>query len=109
VGFLRRLPSGEVLDQVPLDLPEQTLRTRAVWYTLSQEVLARYGFAAGSARSRDAERRAESGTTNGGNGNRGNENGSKRDGDHAGKQSPAEAAGPGVSNPARLPGALHAA
>ena len=26
VGYLRRLPSGEVLDQVPLDLPERTLQ-----------------------------------------------------------------------------------
>jgi DEAD/DEAH box helicase domain-containing protein len=39
VGYLRRLPSGEVLDQVPLDLPEQELRTRAVWYTVSDELL----------------------------------------------------------------------
>ena len=39
VGYLRRLPSGEVLDQVPLDLPERTLRTRAVWYTVSDELL----------------------------------------------------------------------
>jgi DEAD/DEAH box helicase domain-containing protein len=35
VGYLRRLPTGEVLDQVPLDLPSQTLRTRAVWYTVA--------------------------------------------------------------------------
>ncbi|KAA2262279.1 DEAD/DEAH box helicase [Solihabitans fulvus] len=39
VGYLRRLPSGAVLDQVPLDLPAQTLRTRAVWYTVSEELL----------------------------------------------------------------------
>jgi DEAD/DEAH box helicase domain-containing protein len=39
VGYLRRLPSGEVLDQVPLDLPKQVLRTRAVWYTVSDELL----------------------------------------------------------------------
>jgi DEAD/DEAH box helicase domain-containing protein len=39
VGYLRRLPSGEVLDQVPLDLPARTLRTRAVWYTVSDELL----------------------------------------------------------------------
>jgi len=39
VGYLRRLPSGEVLDQVPLDLPPQTLRTRAVWYTATPELL----------------------------------------------------------------------
>jgi DEAD/DEAH box helicase domain-containing protein len=39
VGYLRRLPSGEVLDQVPLDLPPQSLPTTAVWYTLSEELL----------------------------------------------------------------------
>lgn len=43
VGYLRRLPSGEVLDQIPLDLPERTLETRAVWYTLSEELLERAG------------------------------------------------------------------
>jgi DEAD/DEAH box helicase domain-containing protein len=39
VGYLRKRPTGEVLDQVPLDLPAQTLRTRAVWYTVGQDVL----------------------------------------------------------------------
>jgi DEAD/DEAH box helicase domain-containing protein len=39
VGYLRRLPSGEVLDQVPLDLPERTLETRAVWYTIAEDLL----------------------------------------------------------------------
>ncbi|MEY8041183.1 DEAD/DEAH box helicase [Saccharopolyspora cebuensis] len=39
VGFLRQLPTGEVLDQVALDLPAQTLVTRAVWYTISDELL----------------------------------------------------------------------
>ncbi|ROS41590.1 DEAD/DEAH box helicase domain-containing protein [Amycolatopsis thermoflava] len=39
VGYLRRRPSGEVLDQVALDLPAQTLETRAVWYTISPELL----------------------------------------------------------------------
>lgn len=39
VGYLRRRPSGEVLDHTPLDLPEQSLRTRAVWYTVSGELL----------------------------------------------------------------------
>ncbi|WP_091456588.1 DEAD/DEAH box helicase [Actinokineospora iranica] len=43
VGYLRRLPSGEVLDQIPLDLPEQTLRTRAVWYTVSESLLTGRG------------------------------------------------------------------
>ncbi|HWO61811.1 MAG TPA: DEAD/DEAH box helicase [Umezawaea sp.] len=40
VGYLRRLPSGQVIDQVPLDLPEQVLLTRAVWYTVSGKLLA---------------------------------------------------------------------
>ncbi|MCP2332705.1 DEAD/DEAH box helicase [Actinoalloteichus caeruleus] len=39
VGYLRRAPSGAVLDQVPLDLPSRTLRTRAVWYSLSDELV----------------------------------------------------------------------
>jgi DEAD/DEAH box helicase domain-containing protein len=39
VGFLRRLPTGEVIDQVPLDLPARTLCTRAVWYTVGEELL----------------------------------------------------------------------
>ncbi|WP_312869227.1 DEAD/DEAH box helicase, partial [Amycolatopsis pithecellobii] len=39
VGYLRRRPSGQVLDQVALDLPEQKLETRAVWYTISDELL----------------------------------------------------------------------
>jgi DEAD/DEAH box helicase domain-containing protein len=39
VGYLRRLPSGVVLDQIPLDLPEQSLRTRAVWYTVDESLL----------------------------------------------------------------------
>ncbi|MFC4854456.1 DEAD/DEAH box helicase [Actinophytocola glycyrrhizae] len=43
VAYLRKLPSGQVLDQVPLDLPEQTLHTRAVWYTLTDDLLADAG------------------------------------------------------------------
>jgi DEAD/DEAH box helicase domain-containing protein len=39
VGYLRKAPSGRVLEQVPLDLPERTLATRAVWYTLSETLL----------------------------------------------------------------------
>ena len=39
VGYLRRLPSGQVLDAVPLDLPASTLRTRAVWFTISEAAL----------------------------------------------------------------------
>ncbi|MBK0865589.1 MULTISPECIES: DEAD/DEAH box helicase [unclassified Saccharopolyspora] len=39
VGYLRKLPSGEVLDQVALELPARNLVTRAVWYTISDELL----------------------------------------------------------------------
>ncbi len=39
VGYLRRSPSGQVIEQVPLDLPERTLATRAVWYTLAEPLL----------------------------------------------------------------------
>jgi DEAD/DEAH box helicase domain-containing protein len=39
VGYLRRLPTGQILDQVPLDLPARTLRTRAVWYTVRGDLL----------------------------------------------------------------------
>ncbi|GLW95522.1 DEAD/DEAH box helicase [Actinokineospora globicatena] len=45
VGYLRRLPSGQILDQVPLDLPEQTLTTRAVWYTIDADLLSAAGLA----------------------------------------------------------------
>jgi DEAD/DEAH box helicase domain-containing protein len=42
VGFLKkRLGSGEVLGEVPLDLPVRELRTRAVWWTVEAEVLER--------------------------------------------------------------------
>ncbi|WP_431923011.1 DEAD/DEAH box helicase [Amycolatopsis tucumanensis] len=50
VGYLRRRPSGEVLDQVALDLPAQTLETRAVWYTISPELLEAPRAAAGGER-----------------------------------------------------------
>ncbi|MCD2193564.1 DEAD/DEAH box helicase [Actinomycetospora endophytica] len=39
VGYLRKMPSGQVVEQVPLDLPARTLATRAVWYTLSEALL----------------------------------------------------------------------
>jgi DEAD/DEAH box helicase domain-containing protein len=42
-GFLRRLPSGEVLGTHPLDLPERALTTKAVWWTVPAEVLAAAG------------------------------------------------------------------
>jgi len=43
VGYLRRLPSGAVLDAVPLNLPASTLRTRAVWYTVAEALLTEAG------------------------------------------------------------------
>ena len=40
VGFLRkRIGSGEVLGEEPLDLPPRELRTRAVWYTVETALL----------------------------------------------------------------------
>lgn len=39
-SFLRRLPSGEVLGEHPLDLPERTLVTKGVWWTLPEDELA---------------------------------------------------------------------
>ncbi|MFT4125760.1 MAG: DUF1998 domain-containing protein [Gordonia sp. (in: high G+C Gram-positive bacteria)] len=43
IGYLRSLPSGEVLDSVALELPPQTLSTRAVLFSLSPEVLTDNG------------------------------------------------------------------
>jgi DEAD/DEAH box helicase domain-containing protein len=43
IGYLRRAPSGEVLESVELDMPAHTLRTRAVLYTLTEELLAAAG------------------------------------------------------------------
>lgn len=46
VGFLRRrIATGEVLGEQPLDLPPRTLRTRAVWWTVSDQALADAGLA----------------------------------------------------------------
>src|SRR4051794_21764251 len=46
VSYLRRrVASGEVLGEEPLDLPPRELRTRAVWYTVSPELLQRAGLA----------------------------------------------------------------
>jgi DEAD/DEAH box helicase domain-containing protein len=40
VAYLKkRLGSGEVLGEEPLDLPPRQLRTRAVWYTVTPELL----------------------------------------------------------------------
>jgi len=44
VSYLRkRVATGEVLDERPLDLPARQLRTRAVWYTVPAETLAGAG------------------------------------------------------------------
>ncbi|MGI8815626.1 MAG: Zn-binding domain-containing protein [Pseudonocardia sp.] len=43
VSYLRRRPTGEVIETVPLDMPAQTLRTRAVWYTIDESLLAAAG------------------------------------------------------------------
>jgi DEAD/DEAH box helicase domain-containing protein len=85
VGYLRRRPSGEVVDHTPLDLPEQVLKTRAVWYTLSDELLE-------SAAVPDTAGFDTAGT------------------DTAGFDT-AECGAPGGAglDPARVPGALHAA
>lgn len=41
VGYQRRLvATGEILGQEPLDLPPRQLRTRAVWYTVTEGLLA---------------------------------------------------------------------
>ncbi len=45
VGYLRRRTGGGLIDMVPLDLPEQTLDTRAVWYTLRFSALHAAGLA----------------------------------------------------------------
>ncbi|MBW8482921.1 DEAD/DEAH box helicase [Actinomadura parmotrematis] len=40
---MRRLQTGEMLGEKPLDLPPRTLRTRAVWWTLSPDQLEDLG------------------------------------------------------------------
>ncbi|MFW0786587.1 DEAD/DEAH box helicase [Gordonia sp. CPCC 206044] len=47
IGYLRTLLSGGVLDAVELDMPAQTLHTRAVMYTLTPEALEEAGIEAG--------------------------------------------------------------
>jgi len=39
VSYQRRAPDGAVLETVPLDLPEQTLPTRGVWYDVDDSAL----------------------------------------------------------------------
>jgi DEAD/DEAH box helicase domain-containing protein len=38
-SFLRLLPGGEVLGEHPLDLPERSLNTKAVWWTMTEDML----------------------------------------------------------------------
>ena len=47
VSYLRRaVPSGDVLGEEPLDLPERTLHTKAVWWTLPAALLQEAGLQA---------------------------------------------------------------
>ncbi|MFV0464312.1 MAG: DEAD/DEAH box helicase [Nostocoides sp.] len=39
-GFLRRLPSGQVIGRHALDLPERSLLTHGVWWTVTPDALA---------------------------------------------------------------------
>jgi len=42
VGYVRkRLYTNEVIDETPLDMPVQSLETKAVWYTVAESVLRR--------------------------------------------------------------------
>ncbi|GAA3218492.1 DEAD/DEAH box helicase [Pseudonocardia petroleophila] len=43
VAYQRRAPDGTVLETVPLDMPEQTLRTRSVFYDVDDAALAAAG------------------------------------------------------------------
>ncbi len=49
VGYLRRRGDGTLIDVVGLDLPEQRLDTRAVWYTLPPSALVDAGVPEGIA------------------------------------------------------------
>jgi len=42
-SFLRMLPGGEVLGEHALDLPERSLHTKAVWWTMTEQMLAAAG------------------------------------------------------------------
>jgi DEAD/DEAH box helicase domain-containing protein len=43
VEYLRRAPDNTVLATVPLELPEQVLRTRGVWYEVDEQALVTAG------------------------------------------------------------------
>ena len=42
-SFLRRLPTGEVIGEHPLELPVRSLPTKAVWWTIPAELLRAWG------------------------------------------------------------------
>lgn len=44
-SFLRIRPGGEILGEHPLDLPERSLNTKAVWWTMTEEMLDAAGIA----------------------------------------------------------------
>jgi len=46
VSYLKKRPGGEVLGEVPLELPARQLRTRAVWYTIAEHLLESAGLSA---------------------------------------------------------------
>jgi len=48
VGYLRRRGDGTLIDAVGLDMPEHTLETRAVWYTVPLSALRDAGIAEGA-------------------------------------------------------------
>ncbi|MEV6873655.1 DEAD/DEAH box helicase [Amycolatopsis sp. NPDC051128] len=116
VGYLRRRPSGEVLDHTPLDLPEQSLRTRAVWYTISSQLLGTDGAPGARAGSSGS-----SGSADGKAGTGGHRVGTESAGPlETGEETQASGRGPAREGggrtpggaglvPARVPGALHAA
>ncbi|MGS0686477.1 DEAD/DEAH box helicase [Nakamurella sp. GG22] len=47
IGYLRRRPNGELLDVIGLDMPQHTLHTRAVWYTIGLDALLAAGIPEG--------------------------------------------------------------
>jgi DEAD/DEAH box helicase domain-containing protein len=38
-GYQRKLPGGDSIDYIPLDLPETTLTTQALWYEIPDELM----------------------------------------------------------------------
>ncbi|KDN16389.1 DEAD/DEAH box helicase [Amycolatopsis rifamycinica] len=120
VGYLRRRPSGEVLDHTPLDLPEQSLRTRAVWYTVSAELLGPEEPRRSARSAVPAAPDVRDSGTDGEVGTGGHRVGTESAGPvGTGEEAPANGRGPvreggrapGSAGlvPARIPGALHAA